>query len=212
MTTAIATAPPIATETESEESRLGLDFCHLPDDRRYEMVDGEPVELPPMRVFNGTVVNKIGRLFGDYIDEAGLPFVASAGASFRLGLSRANFRIPDVSVTHVRQLPASIDDEPSALDGSPDIAVEVISPTDAYVDVIAKAGLYLRQGVATVLLVDLYHREVTVRQASGQIRVLTDDDTLTGEPTLPGFSCRVAEIFSDLDRLLELATTETEAN
>ena len=204
MTTAIAASASIATEAEVKKACLDLDFCHLSDDRRYEMIDGKLVELPPMRVFNGTVVNIIGRLFGDYIDEEGQPFVVSAGASFRLGLSRANFRIPNVSVAHVRQLPASLADEPRALDGSTDIAVEVISPTDAYVDVIAKAALYLRQGVATVLLVDLYHREVTVRQATGEIHVLAVDDTLTGEPTLPGFSCRVAEIFHDLDRLLAL--------
>ena len=200
MTTAVATATPITTETE--KTYLDLGYCHLPDDRRYEMVDGELVELPPMRYSQAAVIRRIDRLFGDYVDSEELPFSVMPMTSFRLGLSRANFRIPDVSVTHVRQLPTSLDDEPSALDGCPDIAVEVISPTDAYVDVIAKAGLYLGQGVATVLLVDLYHREVTVRQATGEIRVLSGDDTLTGEPTLPGFSCRVSSIFTDLDRLL----------
>ena len=209
MTTAVATATPITIETGTEKTYLDTDFCYLPDDRRYEMVDGELVELPPLRIYNAAVIGQIHQLFRDYVRSESLPFLVAPGASFRLGLSRANFRIPDVSVTHVRELPTSLDDEPSALEGCPDIAVEVISPTDAYLDVIAKASLYLGQGVATVLLVDLYHREVTVRQANGEIRVLSGDDTLTGEPTLPGFSCRVTEIFADLDRLL---TAQREEN
>ena len=197
-----ATAATIAEETAYADPGR----CNLPDDRRYEMVDGELVELPPMRIFNATVAGTIGRLFGNYIASDRLPFLVNVGASFRLGLSRANFRIPDVSVTDVRQAPSSIADEGGVLEGYPDIAVEVISPADAYVDVIEKAQLYLMQGVATVLLVDLYHREVTVRQSTGEIRVLIADDVLTGEPTLPGFSCSVAEIFSDLDRIPTLET------
>ena len=98
----------------------------------------------------------------------------------------------------------AIEDEPGAWEGTPDIAVEVISLTDTYVDVIEKARLYLRQGVATVLLVDAYNREVTVRQSTGETRVLATDDILTGEPILPGFSCSVTEIFSGLDRVAAL--------
>ena len=158
---------------------------------------------------NALVAGTIYRLFSQHIASEGLPLLAGVGASFRLGLSRGNFRIPDAHVTATRRVLASIDDEPSAWEGSPGIAVEVISPTDAYVDVIAKAKLYLNHGVATVLLADLYHREVTVRQSTGEIRVLTADDVLTGEPVLPGFSCSVAEIFSDLDQLIIL---ETEGN
>ena len=155
------------------------------------------------------VANQMSYLFARHVQSEGLPYLTGVDASFRLGLPQGNSRIPDVSVTAVSRILGSLDDEPSAWEGIPDIAVEVISPSDAYVDVIAKANLYLSQGVATVLLVDLYHREVTVRQASGEIRVLTADDTLTGEPTLPGFSCRVDDIFSNLDLLL---TSETDGD
>ena len=203
MTTAIAN--PVATEAACPGWGLGA----LPDDRRYELIDGKPVELPPMRFTQAVVANQMSYLFAQYVQSEGLPYLTGVDASFRLGLPQGNSRIPDVSVTAVRRILGSLDDEPSAWEGIPDIAVEVISPSDAYVDVIGKANLYLSQGVATVLLVDLYHREVTVRQASGEIRVLTADDTLTGEPTLPGFSCRVDDIFSNLNLLL---TSETDGN
>lgn len=204
MTTAIAAAAPIATEAEAKKDCLDLDFRRLPDDRRYEMVDGQIVELSPMRFSQAAVAGQIVHLFRQHIVSEGLPYLASMDAWFRLGLPQGNFRMPDAYVARARRVLVSLEDEPRAWEDSPAIAVEVISPTDTYVDVIAKAALYLRQGVASVLLVDLYHREVTVRQATGEVHVLAVDDTLTGEPTLPGFSCRVAEIFSDLDRLLAL--------
>ena len=195
-----ATAPTIHEETVHAEK----DWSNLPDDRRYEMVDGELVELPPMRRAPSIVAGKISRLFDQYIEDENLLFWVGSGASFRLGLSSANFRIPDVSVTAERPGTPDIEDEPGVWEGTPDIAVEVVSLTDTYVDVIEKARLYLRQGVATVLLVDAYNREVTVRQSTGETRVLTTDDIFTGEPVLPGFSCSVAEIFSGLDRVTAL--------
>ena len=195
MTTAIA----------KETAYTDLDWYRLPDDgKRYEMVDGEPVELPPMRMSLSIVTGEFYRLFTQHISDEGMPFWVGIDASFRLGLPGVNFRNPDVSVTAIRPGAVSIVDEPRALDGSPDIAVEIISPTDAYVDVVAKAQLYLRQGVATVLLVDAYHREVAVRQATGEVRVLASDDVLTGEPVLPRFACPVATIFSGLDRAMTL--------
>ncbi len=195
-----ATSPTIHEESVRAEN----DWRNLPDDRRYEMVDGELVELPPMRRAASIVTGKINRLLEAHIEDGNLPFWVGIGASFRLGLSRANFRIPDLSVTAERPGTPAIEDEPGVWEGTPDVAVEVISITDTYVDVIEKARLYLRQGVATVLLVDAYNREVTVRQSTGEIRVLTTDDILTGEPVLPGFSCSVAEIFSGLDRMAAL--------
>ena len=193
-------APALHEETVHAEK----DWRNSPDDRRYEMVDGELVELPPMRRALSIVTGKIYRLFQQHIEDEALLFWVGITASFRLGLSSANFRIPDVSVTAERSGAPAIEDEPGVWDGAPDIAVEVVSPTDAYVDVIDKAGLYLRQGVATVLLVDAYNREVTVRQSTGEIHVLTTDDIFNGEPVLPGFSCSVAEIFSGLDRVTAL--------
>ena len=181
-----------------------------PDDgKRYELVDGTPVELPPMRVSHSAVIYTIGRLVGGHIDRAGLPYLVGMGASFRLGMPRGNFRIPDLHITPLGRLDIDLDDEPGVWEGYPDIAVEVVSPTDAYLDVVAKARLYLRQGVMAALLIDATHREVTVRQSDGAIRVLTGGDTLELGAALPGFSCRVADIFTDMDRMAA-RTTETE--
>ncbi len=199
-----ATSPPLHEAAVHAENG----WRNLPDDRRYEMIDGDLVDLPPMGRAPSIVAGKINRLFEQHIEDDNLPFWVGIGASFRLGLSSANFRIPDLCVTAERPGTLAIEDEPGVWEGTPDTAVEVVSPTDTYVEVIDKARLYLRQGVATVLLVDVYNREVTVRQSTGEIRVLTADDVLTGEPVLPMFACSVSEIFSGLDRVAALRTED----
>ena len=191
-----------AARMPPEPADTDIEARSWPDDgKRRELIDGVMVERPPMRMSHSAVAGTMHRLFGNHIAGARLPFVAGVGASFRLGMSRANFRIPDVHVTALERIAIDMSDEPGVWEGYPDIAVEVVSPTDAYLDVVAKARLYLRQGVAVALLIDARHREVTMRQSDGAIRVLTADDTLELEATLPGFSCPVAEIFADLDRL-----------
>ena len=181
MTTVIT--PPIHDEVANAEN----DWRNLPDDRRYEMVDGELVELPPMRRGISIVTGKVYRLFIQHIEEENLPFWVGIAASFRLGLSSANFRIPDLCVAAERPGTPSIEDEPGVWEGAPDIAVEVVSPTDAYVEVIDKARLYLRQGVSTVLLVDAYSREVTVRQSTGEITFSPQTTYSPGSRFCPGF-------------------------
>ena len=198
----MTTATSLSIHEESVHAENG--WRNLPDDRRYEMVDGKLAEKPSMRRGISIVTGKVYRLFIQHIEDEDLPFWVGIGAAFRLGLSGANFRIPDLCVTAERPGTPAIEDEPGVWEGTPDIAVEVVSPTDTYVEVIDKARLYLRQGVSTVLLVDAYSREVTVRQSTGEICVLTTDDVLTGEPVLPAFSCSVAEIFSGLDRVAAL--------
>ena len=199
MTTATLTA----TATPTELAPTDIDWYDLmPNDgKRYELVDGELKELPPMRMSHTTVAGTITFLFGQHIKSQGLPFVFGPGAAFRLGMSGANFRIPDVSVTPLERISGNLDNEPGIAAGFPDIAVEVVSRTDTYEEVVAKALLYLERSVAVVLLVDLYNREVVIRRSGGAIHTLTGDDTLTLDPVLPGFSCSVSEIFSDLDQM-----------
>ena len=173
--------------------------------KRCELIDGIPVEKEPMRASHGVVAGMIYRLFDQHIESAGLPFLVGVETSFRLGLSASNFRIPDLHATAIERLAIDLNNEPGVWDGYPDIAVEVISPTDAYMDVIGKAQLYLRQGVSIALLVDARHRQVTVWQANGTVRILAESDTLDLDSVLPGFACRVAEFFAPLDRIAAFA-------
>jgi Uma2 family endonuclease len=78
---------------------------------------------------------------------------------------------------------------------APDLAVEVVSPTDRYVAVLAKMDLYREAGVPLVWLAEPQQRTVTVYSSGSEPRILTEADTLDGGDVLPGFRLPVAQIF-----------------
>ena len=80
--------------------------------------------------------------------------------------------------------------------GAPDLAVEVLSPTDVRRDVDEKIEQYLRVGVQQVWFVEPLPRRVTVHRPGQPPRVLDDADTLDGGDLLPGFSYPLSRLFS----------------
>lgn len=74
---------------------------------------------------------------------------------------------------------------------------EVISRNDMNSDVEEKVVEYLRAGVRLVWVVDPVTESVRGHRADGMVSALRADDELTGEDVIPGFRCRVSELFQD---------------
>src|ERR1700722_11666707 len=103
-------------------------------------------------------------------------------------------RKPDVSfVKGERFTPELL--ETGFLPIAPDLAVEVISPNDLASEVVEKTEEYRRAGVLLIWIIDPVSRIVDVYRQSGAFTRLRDTDELTGDDVLPGFSCRVSELF-----------------
>jgi Uma2 family endonuclease len=79
--------------------------------------------------------------------------------------------------------------------GAPDLAVEVISPSDTYTEVEEKVAEYLQAGAKAVWVVNPRRRTITLYHSLSDITILTEHDTLEGGDLLPGFRCRVSEVF-----------------
>jgi Uma2 family endonuclease len=77
----------------------------------------------------------------------------------------------------------------------PDIAVEVLSPSDSPTYVAQKIGEFLECGVPLVWLVDPAAQTVTIYKSLSQTRQLSASDTIDAEPVLPGFACLVSRFF-----------------
>lgn len=77
----------------------------------------------------------------------------------------------------------------------PDLAVEVVSPTNAFDEIVAKVREYFTAGVQRVWVVSPPERQVYVYDSTTHISVLAVDDSLSGEPLLPGFQLSLAELF-----------------
>ena len=79
---------------------------------------------------------------------------------------------------------------------APNLAVEVISPNDSYEEVEEKVREYLAANVELVWVINPATRSVRVHRADGSVTDLDENSELDGENVVPGFRCRVCDLFA----------------
>ncbi len=154
----------------------------------YEYVKGELVPMSPATRTHSKVSVRVIRYLDRYVDENQLGEV-HVEATFRVGERGLK---PDVAFVSSTRLDG---DEDTGFLVPPDLAIEVISPTDVQSRVVEKAFAYLNAGTRLVWILDPHSQTVTVYRSERVIALLTYDDTLTGEDVVPGFSCPVSQLF-----------------
>jgi len=156
-----------------------------------ELVRGVVVREPRPGDEHGRVQVRIGAELDAWARGRGARVTAESG--YILSDDPPTLRGPDVAVVlHPRP---SHGVPGGWVRGAPDVAVEVLSPSDASTAVQQKMHEYLTSGAKLVWVVDPALRSVTVYRADGSARVLRSGDTLEGEDALVGFSVRLAELF-----------------
>lgn len=106
-------------------------------------------------------------------------------------------RCPDVAFLTAARLVDGFTN--GIFEGAPDLAVEVLSPSNTPSDVRRKVDDYLRYGSRLVWVVDSTARSVVVHTRGGLPRTLRSADVLDGGDVLPGFSAVTSAVFADLD-------------
>jgi Uma2 family endonuclease len=159
----------------------------------YELIDGELIQMPPPGTPHFVAVGNAFAHLRRFVDDHKLGIVGSNGG-FILSRSPDTELMPDVAYFRVGRLPEG-GWRPGKAEIAPDIALEVISPSDRAQDVQRKVHAYLSAGTTLVVLVWLRTRSVTVRGQGELIREYGESDVLSLEEALPGFRLPVAEIF-----------------
>lgn len=174
-------------------------FVERPEnlDHRWELIEGIIVEMPPSSPKNSKLAARFVRHLGNFVDEHDLGHVLGADGGYTL--SPHNVRIPDVSFISKERAPSL----PKHFDIAPELAVEVISPSESPRSVLDKIGLYLNSGVIIVWAVYPDDKVIEVWQASDNgkmtVQKLTLDDTLDGGEVLSGFTLAVKVVFAGID-------------
>ena len=185
-----------AMDPARQEHPLTLEeYLALPDaDERYELVAGFIVAEPRPLPRHGWVAVRIASLLERHVRAARLGAV-SAESGFLLGRSPDTLRGPDVAFVSRERLAAYCASMRGYFPGPPDLAVEVLSPSDRWGELRGKVADYLAAGTRMVWVVDPERRQVTTYRALLAPRILREDDVLEGEAVVPGFSVAVAELF-----------------
>jgi Uma2 family endonuclease len=176
--------------------RLTIDeFIELEDrpenaDKILELIDGEVVEkmgsFKPSRI-----ASRIAYFVENFLMAHPIGFVTGADGSYRVG---SDMLIPDVGYIARERMPEIPEREVLT---APDLAVEVLSPTDSKRQTRRKAERYLDHGTRLVWLVFPETREVEVYAADADVVTVGIDGALDGGDVLPGFTLPVRSIFPE---------------
>ena len=166
----------------------------MPNDKEFELVDGCLVERN-MGNKSSWIASQLARRLNQYVDDHRLGWVFLFEAGYRLHPERPNnVRKPDVSFVRFGRFP---NEEPA--DGydylAPDLAVEVTSPGDTVHELDDKVEEYLEAGVRMVWVINSDQHTAKIYLPDSPIQPIREDQELSGGDVVPGFRCRLADIF-----------------
>jgi Uma2 family endonuclease len=163
-------------------------------DKRLELIDGVIVEMASSSQKNTVVAGRVIYFLNAFVIPRDLGYVSGADGGYTVDVKNAYQ--PDAGYISKVRHPQL---EGIAFPIAPDIAVEVISPSESSKNVMKKVLRYIQGGSRLVWTMYADDETVYVWQLGddGEMRwrVLSGDDVLDGGDVLPGFSIKVSEIF-----------------
>jgi Uma2 family endonuclease len=174
------------------------ELLRMPHDGfRYDLVEGELRKMSPPGSVHGFITVEVTVRLGDYVSRNKLGGVFAAETGFRIDRDPDTVLAPDVAF--VRKARLEVTGLPDAYyPEAPALVVEVVSPGDTAEEVEDKMRRWFGAGVELGWVIYPKGRTVTVYRGLDDIRVLDSDDMLDGNSVVPGFSCRVGDLFSAL--------------
>ena len=171
------------------------EFFRMPqpkDGSHQELVRGVIVTMPPPGGLHGVCCSKVSRRIGNFVDDhLKEGTVASNDTGFVTERVPDSVRGADVAYWSKQRLPVV---PVGYIEIAPNLAVEVLSPSNTSKQIRTKLIEYFARGVDMVWVIAPEDRTVTVYRSPDEGRLLHENATLTGDDVLPGFSCRVSDL------------------
>lgn len=164
---------------------------------RGELVRGKLRETMPTSILHGIIAGRIAGLICVFLLQNKIGEVLTAETGFRLSSVEKTVRVPDVAFLSNEKL-AEVENFSKFFEGTPDLAVEVISPSETYNDVQEKLEDYLSAGVKMVWIIRPKQKTITVYRSLFDFSVLHENEELDGADVLPGFKCDLQNVFGNL--------------
>ncbi len=186
----------IMSEKQTRAKLTGEDLLEIQarTGKRYELIDGELIEMPPTGLSHGAIELNIASLLWSYVRQHRLGRVLVGEVGFYLRNDPYTVRGADVAFIRAEKVPeAGLPEGFSAI--VPDLVVEVVSPNDRESEIAAKVAEWLAFGVEAVWVVYPSERSVHIHAPAAEKQVLSGDAVLEGRGALTGFSVPVRALF-----------------
>jgi Uma2 family endonuclease len=164
------------------------------DVERYEVIDGIRVEREPMGAFETVLASWLCHLLNSFAAGRKLGLAVSE-VLFVLHAPRNLKRRPDVAFVSYARWPAAVVARESAWNVVPDLAIEIVSPTNLAEEIDNKITDYFQAQVRLVWVFYPDSGRVYVYQSPTQVSILERTDTLDGGEVLPGFRLPIAQLY-----------------
>ena len=181
--------PATALVTSEQYLALPDEFDQHGNRIKDELIGGEIVKMPPASRVHDRLKNRISKILTKFLDQnpqLGL----EANVEIGTRVSRIDTFVPDVSIIRISRLSEG---DSRIVQGPPDIAIELVSPSDTASHLKAKVEAYLANGSSSVWVVFPELKSVEAH-TPGVTRELKADDRIE-DHLLPGFSVPVSAFF-----------------
>lgn len=165
----------------------------------YEIVNGEVRECPPMSAFETSLANILHVILDTFVVREGLGR-AYMEMLFLIDPAKNLQRRPDIAFVSYKRWPRDRRvPRTAAWDVVPNVALEVVSRTNTWEEVVEKIRDYFRTGVEQVWVFSPSVEQVYVYTSVSANRILGRDETLDGGDVIPGFGSPLAQLFGGPD-------------
>lgn len=186
--------------TISTEKKVWTDeeFLALSKDgHRYELVNGELVDMGNSGMEHGYVACILVALLTTFVQQNKLGAVCDSSTAFTL--NNGNKRSPDVSFVSKERLKGLKRPPRGFFEGSPDLAVEILSPGNTVEEIHDKIVEYFDNDTCLVWVIHPDEKYILVYHSPEPDHLLRPQDVLEGDAIIPGFSMSVAKLFEEWD-------------
>jgi len=180
-------------EPANEKQKLTLEeFLRLPQsDQSFELIDGEIVPKMSPKFFHSSLTTVFWVELSSWADGRGRVRVEWAVVLKRKGQDWVP--VPDVLYVSYNRLAKDwCENAPCPV--APELAIEIMSEEQTFMEFIAKAGDYLNAGVLRVWVVDPDHRSITVFFGDRPPETFRHDKLITDE-LFPNLAVTVEQLF-----------------
>jgi Uma2 family endonuclease len=159
--------------------------------RHFEWIDGRIKEKMVSHPKSAKLALRLARYLATFVDDHHLGEMTGADGGYHVGSERY---IPDAAFASHEKWQAPI--ERGYLTLAPDLAIEVLSPTDSASEITLKVLNYLQAGT-TVWLVEPDNKSITVYVPQQKPKTYHHTDTLLGTGLLDGFTLDLNLVFTE---------------
>lgn len=179
---------------EAEPDLLtGEELAAMGDIGPCELIEGRLVHMSPTRPQHGGIESRLDRRLGAFVEERDLGEVQVGEVGIFTHRNPDTVRGADVLfISHERLARAT---PGQFYDVAPELVIEILSPDERWSYLKKKLREYFEIGVTVVLVVDPDERSVAAYRSLTDIREFGENDVLTIEDVLPGFSLPLADLF-----------------